>query len=111
MVTADSAKGRASEIWTTSVTRSNSPMPTAHSAYQELITQLKEVSLFGSIGSVLGWDERVTMPPGGPAHRAHQSSVLARKVHEQFTSPRIGDLLAAVESSSLPKQDPDVAVN
>jgi carboxypeptidase Taq len=86
-------------------------MPTPHSAYQELITQLREVSLFGSIGSVLGWDERVLMPPGGADHRANQSSLLARKVHEQFTSPRIGDLLAAVESSSLPKQDPDAAVN
>jgi carboxypeptidase Taq len=86
-------------------------MSNASDAYRQLLTQLREVALFGSIGSLLGWDERVQMPARGAEHRANQSSLLARKVHEQFTSPRINELLQAVESSNLPKDDPDVAAN
>jgi carboxypeptidase Taq len=78
-------------------------------SYPELITLLKEVALFGSIGSLLGWDERVQMPPGGAEHRANQSSLLARKVHEQFTSPRIDQLLREIETSGLSQSD-DVRV-
>src|SRR2546421_12941960 len=70
-------------------------------AYGELITILKEVALFGSIGSLLGWDERVQMPAKGAGHRSNQSSLLARKVHEQFTSPRIDELLREVESGGF----------
>src|SRR3989440_2662095 len=79
-------------------------------AYGELIALLKEVALFGSIGSLLGWDERVQMPAKGAEHRSNQSSLLARKVHEQFTSPRIGELLAELDASGL-MRDGDVAAN
>jgi carboxypeptidase Taq len=89
--------------------RSNAGMSNAKDAYRELITQLKEVALFGSIGSLLGWDERVQMPAKGAEHRANQSSLLARKVHEQFTAPRIGELLREVEGGSM--DDGDVAAN
>ncbi|HEY7119811.1 MAG TPA: carboxypeptidase M32 [Tepidisphaeraceae bacterium] len=75
-----------------------------------MITLLKEVALFGSIGSLLGWDERVQLPPKGADHRANQSSLLARKVHEQFTSPRIDELLREVERSGL-INDGDIAAN
>jgi carboxypeptidase Taq len=73
-------------------------------AYRELVALLREVCLFGSIGSLLGWDERVQMPPKGAEHRSNQSSLLARKVHEQFTSPRIDELLREVETSDLIKE-------
>jgi carboxypeptidase Taq len=85
-------------------------MANAESAYRDLITLLKEVALFGSIGSLLGWDERVQLPPKGADHRANQSSLLARKVHEQFTSPRIDELLREVERSGL-INDGDIAAN
>src|SRR5439155_24803521 len=81
--------------------RFNGSMSNAESAYRELIALLKEVELFGSIGSHLGWDERVQMPAKGAEHRSNQSSLLARKVHEQFTSPRIGELLAELDGSGL----------
>jgi carboxypeptidase Taq len=80
---------------------SNGGMDTAEQAYRELIALLKEVALFGSVGSLLGWDERVQMPAKGAEHRSNQSSLLARKVHEQFTSPRIAELLNIVETSDL----------
>ena len=80
---------------------SNVGMNQAEQAYRELIVQLKEVALFGSVGSLLGWDERVQMPAKGAEHRANQNSLPARKVHEQFTSPRIGELLGTVENSEI----------
>src|SRR3954452_11945366 len=85
-------------------------MSQAESAYRELITRVREVALFGSIGSLLGWDERVQMPAKGAEHRSNQSSLLARKVHEEFTSPRIGDLLREVEQGGW-SGDGDVTPN
>src|SRR5215207_3507383 len=73
-------------------------MNQTESAYRELLALSREVALFGSIGSVLGWDERVMLPAGGAEHRSNQMALLARKVHEQFTSPRIGELLGIIES-------------
>jgi carboxypeptidase Taq len=89
---------------------SNAAMSNAETAYRELMELLKEVAVFGSIGSLLGWDERVQMPDKGAEHRSNQSSLLARKVHEQFTSPRIDDLLRIVESGDL-SSDGDVGAN
>jgi carboxypeptidase Taq len=82
-------------------------MPTEHDAYDQLITELKEIALLGSIGSVLGWDERTHLPPKGAEHRARQSSLIARTVHERFTSPRVGELLARIEGTNLVTSDPD----
>ena len=88
------------------------PMSKAEESYHELIRLVREVSLFGSIGSLLGWDERVQMPPKGAEHRSNQSSLLARKVHEQFTSPRIDELLREIETSGMVNQPhSDVAAN
>ena len=70
-------------------------MPNAKDAYAALVTELKEVALFSSVGSVLHWDEQTQMPPKGAEHRANQASLVARMVHERFTAPRVGELLDA----------------
>jgi carboxypeptidase Taq len=80
-------------------------------AYDALVTDLGEASVIGSIGAVLSWDEQTHMPPAGAEHRANQASLVSRLVHERVTSPRVGDLLAAVEASDLvtdPASDPAV---
>jgi carboxypeptidase Taq len=84
---------------------------TAEQAYADLIQRVKEYSLLGSCASLLGWDERTYMPRQGSAHRAEQMALLARLAHEMLTAPQIGDLLAEVEASPLPKQQEDVAAN
>jgi carboxypeptidase Taq len=89
------------------------PIPSdPRQAYAALVTELREVSLFGSVGAVLSWDEQTFMPPGAAEHRADQASLVARVTHERATAPRNGDLLAAVEQSDL-VDDPesDAAVN
>lgn len=87
-------------------------MPNAQGSYDALISTLKQISLLGSVGSLLGWDERTQLPPKGFAHRANQSSMLAKMCHEWFTTPVIDNLLAEVETSPL-VSDPlgDAAVN
>src|SRR5437660_881811 len=87
-------------------------MPNASDSYRELLASLKAISLLGSVGSLLGWDEQVNLPAAGADHRAAQSALIARMTHERFTSPRIGELLSAVESSDLVKDpESDAAVN
>src|SRR5947209_5067257 len=85
---------------------------TAPPAYQQLVLTLREIGLLGSVASVLHWDERTQMPPRGTEHRANQLALLSRMVHEQFTAPKIGELLAAVETSpAINDREGDVAVN
>jgi len=81
-------------------------------SYQQLLVELKEISLLGSTMSVLGWDEQTYMPSGGAAHRADQVSLLARLSHERMTSSQFSALLAGAEaqnSDSTP--DGDQATN
>jgi carboxypeptidase Taq len=82
----------------------------AKQAYAELIKSLREISMLGSVAAVLGWDQQTQKPPAASEHRAEQLSMLAGMIHQRFTSPRIGELLAA--SAEL-ADDPhsDAAVN
>jgi carboxypeptidase Taq len=84
----------------------------SQSTYDALIQSLREIALLRSVAELLGWDERTQLPSAGAEHRSNQFSLLARMVHEQFTSPRIGELLSAVEGTDL-MRDPesDAAVN
>ena len=75
-------------------------------AYQELVTKMYDVSLIGSIGGVLGWEERTYMPRQGAELRARQQSLLAGMSHEHFTDPRIGELISTCENTDLVK-DPE----
>ncbi len=81
-------------------------------SYEHLLTELKTLGVLGSVGSVLGWDERTQMPERGAELRAEQSAMLAGIIHERFTSGKMADLLAGA-ASEAPVQDPhgDIAVN
>jgi carboxypeptidase Taq len=76
-------------------------MPDAKRAYDELITELREIALLKSVNSVLNWDEQTYMPPKGAEHRSSQAALMARLGHERFTAPRLGDLLVEIEASPL----------
>ncbi|MGH3109545.1 MAG: carboxypeptidase M32, partial [Gaiellaceae bacterium] len=55
--------------------------------------RLGEISdLHRSMG-VLGWDQRVAMPPGGNPARAEALATVGRIAHEKFTEDEIGSLL------------------
>jgi carboxypeptidase Taq len=79
---------------------------TPQNAYDELLKQVREISLLSSCRSVLEWDHQVNMPPGGAGFRAEQASLLAGMTHEKFTDTKIGELISAVEGSDIVK-DPE----
>jgi carboxypeptidase Taq len=64
---------------------------------EELKTRLAEVSDLVKASAVLGWDQRVMMPPAGGSVRAEQVATLSRIIHERFTDPAIGKLLDELE--------------
>ena len=75
----------------------------------ELRVRLAEVADVSRAAGVLGWDQRVTMPPRGTESRANQLSTLGRIAHERFVDPEIGRLLDAAEPlvESLPYDSDD----
>jgi carboxypeptidase Taq len=76
---------------------------------EELRTRLAEVADLSRAAGVLGWDQRVTMPPRGTEARAAQLSTLGRIAHERFTDDEVGRLLDAAEPlvESLPYDSDD----
>jgi len=70
-------------------------------SYEQLIAMAKEHAVLSSCIEVLYWDADTFMPKGGVQHRGAQLAALAGLVHEFHTSPRVADLLAAVEGSEL----------
>ena len=76
-------------------------MADVKSTYQQLIAEIKQISLLGSCAGVLGWDKQTYMPKGGAGHRAEQLALLTGMIHERATAPQIGDYLAEIENSDL----------
>ena len=61
---------------------------------------LRERALLESLTSVLVWDEETTMPAAGAAHRAEQQALLAGLLHERDASPRVADLIDALDGEA-----------
>ncbi len=74
---------------------------TPSDAYVELVRRSKEVAVLQSCSSVLGWDQQTYMPKAGAGFRGDQLSLIASLSHEKATDPKIGELLAVVEGSSV----------
>ncbi len=83
---------------------------TPEEAYRELLRRSRDQMVLGSCATLLEWDEDVTMPEGGAAHRAEQQALLARLGHEQATDEQIGDLLARAREGAH-ASDPVVRAN
>jgi carboxypeptidase Taq len=81
-------------------------------ALDELRRRLAEISDLSRAAGVLGWDQRVTMPPLGTEARADQLATLGRIAHERFTDDEVGRLLDAAEPQveSLPSDSDDVSL-
>jgi carboxypeptidase Taq len=79
------------------------------SALEDLRVRLAEISDLGRAAGVLGWDQRVTMPPRGTEARAEQLATLGRIIHERFVDDEVGRLLDAAEPlvESLPYDSDD----
>jgi carboxypeptidase Taq len=66
-------------------------------AYPELETRFKRISLVREASGVLEWDRDALMPPGGSAARTEQLATLQVLAHQMVTDPAVGDLIARAE--------------
>src|SRR5690348_2764996 len=84
----------------------------AKRAYAELLRLAHEQAVLASCGTLLEWDEDTYMPSRGVEHRGDQLALLAGLDHQRATDPRLGELLAELETSEL-MDDPNspAAVN
>jgi carboxypeptidase Taq len=67
----------------------------------------KEVSLYGGIAALLGWDQMTYMPPKGSEERADQLSLISRLAHERVTSETLYTHLKKLNdaANTLSKKD------
>jgi carboxypeptidase Taq len=73
------------------------------SPFDRLRLRLAEVNDLGKATTLLFWDQRVMMPPGGAAARAEALATVSRLTQERFIDGEIGrllDELRSVEESS-----------
>ena len=79
-------------------------------AFDRLQSLVSEIVDLRHAAAVLGWDERVCMPPGGVAVHGDMLATVQRLAHQKFTSSEIGDLIGAAreELTSLPADAPAV---
>jgi carboxypeptidase Taq len=66
---------------------------TAKASLQRLRDRLAEVDDLRKAATLLFWDQRVMMPPGGAAARAESMATVSRLAQEHFVAREIGDLL------------------
>ena len=72
-------------------------VPSVSSPLDELRVRLAEGADLRRAAGVLGWEQRVTMPPRGTDARADQLATLGRIAHERFIDDEVGRLLDAAE--------------
>ena len=85
---------------------------TLHTRFLDLKARLAEIHDLNRVSSLLGWDQAVTMPPGGAAVRAEQMATVGRIAHERLTSPDIGRLLDGLAGyeASLPYESDEASL-
>ena len=80
----------------------------------EKLNQLKEilgeVSDLHHAGSVLEWDQNVSMPPGGSEARGQQLATLGKIAHEKSTSDEVGKLLEDLKQEFTDSDSDDGAL-
>lgn len=65
--------------------------------YDELLERLKDIDLISQLGSLLGWDQEVLMPPEAASSRAEQLAWISKERHTRKTDPRMGEILEELE--------------
>ena len=73
------------------------------SAYKELAELSNRIHTYGSILTLLHWDQETYMPPGGINPRSHQVAQLSQLIHEEKTSRKFKSALAKLVNLSTGK--------
>ncbi len=75
-------------------------------ALEQLKSRFADYTSLDSLTSLLAWDQRTMMPPGGFKHRGAHMALVERLSHEKLTDPEVGRLLDELEPR-LDSLDPD----
>ncbi|MEA3457153.1 MAG: carboxypeptidase M32 [Candidatus Thermoplasmatota archaeon] len=79
-----------------------------------IYNEQKELSKFGGIAALLGWDQMTYMPTQGAAERSDQISLISRLSHEKFTSDKLWNHVKKLAGQNnlekLEKKDRDVVL-
>jgi carboxypeptidase Taq len=70
-------------------------------AYKKLEDRFAQVTALQQAESLLDWDRSVIMPERGAEQRARQLAVLAVKIHEMESDPRVGEWAAEAGNEKL----------
>ncbi len=71
----------------------------SHPSYEKLVERCREIALYQSTASLLGWDQETCLPKAGQAYRAEQCAFFGGKMHRLFTAPEVGGWIADCEAS------------
>jgi carboxypeptidase Taq len=80
--------------------------------YGKLQSLLAESCDLEKAASVLGWDQRTYLPPGGAVARGEQLAALRGLVHRKKTSPELGQLLEGLRGyeESMPRDSDEASL-
>ncbi len=70
-------------------------------AYEQLTSEIEQITAVESASGVLSWDQQVMMPAGGTPARSKQLSTLSSLSHELLVDGEVGDLLEELDDADL----------
>lgn len=73
--------------------------PTTQRHYFNLIEHWRKLSVLGSVGSLLAWDQRTYMPRPGAEHRAAQLAMISGMTHDIRTDEKVSEWLGELEEA------------
>ncbi len=71
------------------------------SAYQDLMSYVRDTQALGQIAGRLGWDQETMMPRGAAPQRGAEMAALEGVLHARRSAPEVADWLAAAEGETL----------
>ncbi len=69
------------------------------SAYRELLSKTKNITVLATAGGIIHWDMETMMPPGAVEQRSEQLALMSRLQHKLATDPEIGKLVKNIQSN------------
>lgn len=77
---------------------------------EEFLAEAAVIHDLANVSGLLSWDEDTNMPPGGAEGRGHLHATVSSIAHARRTSPRMAELLAALEAADLPADGVEAAM-
>lgn len=70
-------------------------------AYESLLAYHRTTCALQQISGLADWDQETHMPKGGAGQRAEQKSAITAVIHQRVRSPKLSELLDAVDRNAL----------